>query len=392
MNNNILNTGVQQFINENLNTDILSLLLKKSVFASVLSKELVAQIEAKKKCRDKLPTWFQTKNIYYPNKLNIEQTSSEQTAIYKASIPTKNTLLDLTGGFGVDSYFFSKKMTAVVHCEIDDNLSKIAAHNFKILGANNIKTTPENGIDYLRKTELFFDWIYIDPSRRNDAKGKVFFLEDCLPNVPENLELIFNKSNAAFIKTSPLLDFSVGIKSLQYVKEIHVVAVRNEVKELLWILEKNYKNSIQIKTINLTKTETVHFNYTLENEKELLITYNEPQLYVYEPNAAILKSGAFKSVAKRYGLHKLHEHSHLYTSNALLEFPGRRFLVKQTLSYSKKGLQGLKLHKANITTRNFPESVASIRKKHKIKDGGSNYLFFTTDCNNQKIVICCEKL
>jgi len=392
LNKKILHTGVQKFINENITTDILSLLLKKSIFPGISSKELVEQVEAKKKCKDKLSTWYNTKNIYYPNKLNIEQTSSERTAIYKASILTKKTLLDLTGGFGVDSYFFSKKMTQVVHCEINENLSKIAAHNFKILGANNIKNSTENGLNYVVKTDLFFDWIYIDPSRRNDAKGKVFFLEDCLPNVPENLELFLNKSDSILIKTSPLLDFSAGIKSLKFVKEIHVVAVQNEVKELLWVLKKNYTDKIQIKTINLTKAEIEIFNFTLADEKEATITFSEPQLYLYEPNAAILKSGAFKSVAKHYALHKLHEHSHLYTSNLLLDFPGRRFLVKQTLFYNKKEIQGLKLSKANITTRNFPESVASIRKKHKIKDGGNEYLFFTTNTAHKKIVIRCERL
>ncbi len=391
MNKNILNTGVQDFINKNLHTDIVSVLLKKNQFKDVSTQELVEQIEAKKKSKDKLPTWFSTKNIYYPNKLNIEQTSSEKTALYKASIIDKKTLLDLTGGLGVDSYFFSLKMIEVIHCEINKNLSKIATHNFKILGANHIKSISENGLNFLMKTNLFFDWIYIDPSRRNDAKGKVFFLEDCLPNVPENLEFIFNKSSNILIKTSPLLDFSVGIKSLKFVKEIHVIAINNEVKELLWVLEKNYKKPIQIKTINLTKNYDYIFNFELNAEKETLATYGKPQNYLYEPNAAILKSGAFKSISKQYKLNKLHEHSHLYTSDLLIDFAGRRFIIKKTIPYNKKEIQQLNLSKANITTRNFPESVANIRKKYKIKDGGYDYLFFTTNCLDEKIVIVCEK-
>ncbi|PKB44686.1 hypothetical protein AX016_2907 [Cellulophaga sp. RHA19] len=391
MNTAILHTNVQNFIAENLETDIMPILLKKDTFNDVTNKELAAQIEAKNKCKSKLPTWFTTPNIYYPNKLNIEQTSSEKTATYKASLVKGKTLIDLTGGLGVDCFYFAKKIALVHHCEISENVSKIAAHNFKTLGVKNINTCSENGIDHLKNTDLFFDWVYIDPSRRNDAKGKVFFLEDCLPNVPEHLDLIFSKADNILIKTSPLLDFSVGIKSLQNVKEIHVVALNNDVKELLWVLEKDYTGDIHIKTINLTKTEDLVFSFNYTNEKEAVFTYSEPQQYIYEPNSAILKAGAFKSVAAHYKLHKLHEHTHLYTSNDLIDFAGRCFKVETQIVFNKKEIQHLQLTKANITTRNFPESVANIRKKFKIKEGGNIYLFFTTDCNNKKVVLLCSK-
>ena len=183
MNKNRLKTGVQGFIQENIDTDIVSVLLKKSNFDDIDSKELAEQIEAKKKCKSKLPLWYKTTQIYFPNKLNIEQTSSEKTAAYKAKIVAGESLLDLTGGFGIDSYFFSKKMSEIYHCEIDKNLSEIAAHNFKILEAKNIKCVAENGLEFLEKNDAFFDWIFIDPSRRNETKGKVFFLEDCLLSI-----------------------------------------------------------------------------------------------------------------------------------------------------------------------------------------------------------------
>lgn len=391
MNTAILHTNVQNFIADNLETDIMSILLKKDIFNNVSNKEIAAQIEAKNKCKDKLPTWFTTPNIYYPNKLNIEQTSSEKTAKYKASIVKGKSLIDLTGGLGVDCFYFAQKITKVYHSEISENVSNIAAHNFKALNVHNIDTYSENGLDYLKNTDSFFDWIYIDPSRRNDAKGKVFFLEDCLPNVPEHLNLIFSKADNILIKTSPLLDFSVGIKSLQNVKEIHVVALNNDVKELLWVLEKDYKGDIHIKTINLTKTEDVVFSFSYTDEKNAAFTLSEPQQFIYEPNSAILKAGAFKSVASHYKLGKLHEHTHLYTSNTLIHFAGRCFKVEKQIAFNKKEIQRLQLTKANITTRNFPESVANIRKKYKIKDGGSSYLFFTTDYHNNKIVLVCTK-
>ncbi|MFD2588194.1 class I SAM-dependent methyltransferase [Croceitalea marina] len=392
MNKSILNTGVQEFIQNNWNADIMSVLLKKQQFEGVSQKELAEQLEAKKKCQSKLPTWFTVPLLYYPNKLNIEQTSSEQTAEYKASLVHGKTLLDVTGGLGVDSYFFSKKMSTITHCELDQNLSKIATHNFKILDVKNITFKAENGVESLRHSDTNFDWVFADPSRRNEAKGKVFLLKDCLPNIPDELDAIFEKTKNVLIKSAPLLDIKQGILELQFVKEIHVVAVKNEVKELLWILEKEYEGDIKLKTVNLLKEGQQHFNFKLSEEKKALSKLSLPATYLYEPNAAILKSGGFKSVGKALGLQKLHEHSHLYTSDTLVDFPGRVFKIKTVVPYNKKAVLKLAINKANVTTRNFPEAVATIRKKLKIKDGGEDYLFFTTDINNLCIVIHCQKV
>ncbi|MGY8915991.1 MAG: THUMP-like domain-containing protein, partial [Flavobacteriales bacterium] len=357
MNKNILHTGAQEFIVKNLNTDIVSVLLKKVVFDGVGTKELVQQIEAKKKCESKLPIWFQTNGIYYPDKLNIEQTSSETTAQYKANLVNGKFMIDLTGGYGVDDYFFSKKFEQVTHCEININLSEIAAYNYVVLGVKNILCIPDNGLEFLADTSQNFDWIYIDPSRRNDTKGKVFMLSDCLPDVPNNLTLLFDKASNILIKTSPLLDFTIGINELRFVKEIHVVAVKNEVKELLWILEKGYKGEIGIKTINFNTDGIEKFEFDWIDEKRTIAQFDTPQTYLYEPNAAILKSGGFKTVGNSYGLKKLHEHSHLYTSKTLVDFPGRSFKIEKILPYNKKAIQQLGISKANVTTRNFPESV-----------------------------------
>lgn len=389
MNKTILNTGVQNFIQKNWNTDIVSVLLKKPIFDGISQKELVEQLEAKKKCVKKLPTWFETSNIYYPKKLNIEQTSSEKTAAYKSQIVTGETLLDLTGGFGVDSYFFSKKIDKVFYTEIDARLAQIASYNFKILDAKNVEVIAKDGISFLESVEKRFDWIYIDPSRRNDLKEKIFRLADCAPNVIEHIDTLFHKSDNIILKTSPLLDISRGIEELQNVSEIHVVAVNNEVKELLWVLKKTNRESPLIKTINLKGTHE-SFDFVLSTEKETDSTFAEPRQYLYEPNAAILKSGAFKQIGNRFFLKKLHEHSHLYTSDELIEFPGRRFKVENVLRYNKKARGSLNIKKANITIRNFPKSVADIRKKHKIKEGGGIYLFFTKNFLDQLIVIVCS--
>ena len=386
MNPAILHKNVQEFISNNLKTDLTKLILKGSPFHTVTIQELATQIVSKKKSAKKLPSWFTTRNIIYPPKLNIEQSSSEITARYKSSLVSGTSLIDITGGFGVDTYAFSKQEKEVTHCEINPDLSTIVAHNYKQLGVKNIRTISCDGIGYLKNASENFDCIYIDPSRRNEAKGKVFLLKDCLPNVPENLDFLFSKSNTILIKNSPILDITSTINELNFVKEIHIVAVDNEVKELLFLLEKDHAKNIQIKTINFQKETQQEFQFT--SNKEVVSSYSEPLTYLYEPNAAILKSGGFHQVSQQLTVFKLHQHSHLYTSTKRIEFPGRVFKIEQVIPYDRKQLKKLvKDGKANITTRNFPETVAQIRKKTTLKDGGHHYLFFTTDLNNKPLVI-----
>lgn len=391
MNSALLHTTVQDFINIHLKTDVTKLILKGSPFENISIQDIAEQIEAKKKCEKKLPTWFHTKNIYYPNKLNIEQTSSEITANYKSKLVEGNSLIDITGGLGIDTYYFSKQVKNVNHCELNNDLQQLVAHNIKALKVENIKTFAGNGLDYLKNKTKTYDWIYIDPSRRSDTKDRVFLLKDCLPNVPENLTLLFEKSNSILLKVSPILDISSAIQELKFVKEIHIVAVKNEVKELLFILKKGFIGNIKIETINFKTTINQHFNFIFQSEA--VSTYAEPKKYLFEPNAAILKAGAFNQVSEHLNIDKLHQHSHLYTSNNLIQFPGRRFKINHCIPYDKKIIKKLiPSKKANITTRNFPETVNQIRKKTSLKEGGNHYLFFTTNINNNHIVLICEKV
>ncbi|AOW20068.1 THUMP-like domain-containing protein [Urechidicola croceus] len=391
MNQLILNNNIQEFINKHLNSDIAKILFKGISFTDVSTQEVVEQIEAKKRCEKKLPTWFENENIYFPNKLNIEQTSSEKTALYKSNLVNGISLIDLTGGFGVDCFYFSKKINQVTHCEINEELSEIVSHNFNQLEISNIQTIASDGIEYFKKINQKYDWVYIDPSRRNDSKGKVFLLRDCLPNVPNNLELLFKHSDNILIKYSPILDITSAINELRLVKEIHVVAVNNEVKELLFILENNYLGKIQIKTTNILKKTNQNFDFIFQNNA--IPNFGIPEKYLYEPNAAIMKSGGFNDISTQLKISKLHQHSHLYTSDELVDFPGRRFEIKHAIPFDKKLLKRLINNgKANITTRNFPQNVAYIRKKLGIKDGGNQYVFFTTDINDKHIVLICEKI
>ena len=392
MNTLILNSENQDFINDNLEKDVSKMLLQTHSEITIDIKLLAEQIEAKKRCKYKLPTWFQTPKIYYPNKLNIEQTSSEITAAYKAQLINGNNLIDLTGGFGVDCYYFSKQFESVIHCEINKELSSIVDYNFKLLDVDNIKCVSYDGVTYLKQSTNRYSWIYLDPSRRHNQKGKVFFLKDCLPNVPNILDDLFAYSDHILIKTSPLLDISLGINELKHVNSIHVLAVNNEVKELLWILKKEKNAPIKITTANIIDAIPSKFEFFLNDEANTVSIYSLPLKYLYEPNAAILKAGAFNSIAEKLDLKKLHRHTHLYTSDKQITFPGRVFAIIKIVPYNRKSLKNLDISKANITTRNFKESVQAIRKKFKIKDGGDQYLFFTTNIKLEQIVIICNKI
>ena len=392
MKSTLLNTEIQKFINANIGNDISKLALQKNPFPETDWIEIFNQISAKTKAKEKLPTFFNTKNIIYPAKISVEQTSSEKTALYKTRLVSGESLIDLTGGFGVDDFYFSKKINQVIHCEINPELSEIVKWNFKQLKAGNIECHSGDSTEILQHLAQKWDWIYIDPSRRHDAKGKVFLLKDCFPNVPENLELYFSFSSHILIKTSPLLDLSAGLSELKNVKSIHIIAVKNEVKELLWELEKDYSGTIAVHTVDVSKEKENTFSFGLDENHD--VAYALPATYLYEPNAAIMKSGGFDAVASQFQIGKLHKHSHLYTSGEkIANFPGRVFKINQAIPYNKTEMKKLsELKKANITTRNFPDTVETIRKKWKVDDGGETFCFFTTNKNNDKIVLLCTKI
>ena len=321
---NILKPEIQDFINANIDKNINKLALQKNPFPDVEWIVLLNQIEAKAKSKLKLPTWFATENIVYPSKISVEQTSSEKTAVYKAYLISGESLIDLTGGFGVDDFYFATKINNVAHCEINPELSEIVQHNFEQLNVKNIHCYSGDSLEILVKLNSKWDWIYIDPSRRNDAKGKVFMLQDCLPNVPEHLDLLFEYSNSILIKTAPLLDISAGLSELKNVKTIHIVALENEVKELLWELHKDYTGKTTIKTANIVKENIETFEFVLNDATENP-QYGLPEKYVYEPNSAIMKSGGFDEVSTFFKLKKLHKHSHLYTNSNSNFFPRKSF-------------------------------------------------------------------
>lgn len=380
---------VQEFIKKHTGDDINRLALQKNPFPEIAYTEIINQISARQKAKDKLPTWYAFDNIIYPSKISVEQTSSEIAAKYKSGLVAGDCLIDMTGGFGIDDFYFAKKVLKVTHCEMNLELSAIAKHNFEVLGIGNVECLPGNSLDVLELTNRKWDWMSIDPARRSDAKGKVFMLKDCQPNVPELLETYLNYTENILIKTAPLLDIAAGLSELNHVKAIHILAIHNEVKELLWILEKGFDGTPLIVANCITKTGEEVFETHLD--EDAIATYSLPQQYLYEPNSAIMKSGAFEAVSQHYKVNKLHKHSQLYTSDTLIDFPGRKFTINEVLPYQKGEMKQLKGKKMNVTARNFPLQVADILKKWKIKDGGDTYAFFTTNKEGDKIVVVCSK-
>jgi len=386
----LLKSEIQQYIRKNTAQPVTQLALQKNPFPDVEWTEVLNQIAARQKAKEKLPTWYEAENIVYPSKISVEQTSSETAALYKSGLVSGESLIDLTGGFGIDDYYFSKKVAQVTHCELNKDLSAIALHNFKVLGADNIQCLPGDSLTTLTEANKQWNWLYADPARRSDTKGKVFMLKDCLPSIPDLLDIYFKYTNNILIKTAPLLDITAGLNELHFVKAIHIVAVNNEVKELLWILQKGYTGSPELVAVNLSKEGKDIYKTPLDNNTDAV--YGMPDKYLYEPNSAIMKSGAFNAVGNMYNLEKLHRHSQLYTSGSLIDFPGRRFMINQILPYQKADMkQYAEGKKMNVTARNFPLQVTDILKKWKIKDGGDTYAFFTTNVANEKVVLLCSK-
>lgn len=392
LNKNLLKPEVRSFIRENLHSDPAELILKGSPFEDVDIREIVVQIQGKQKAKKKLPLWFENDKVLFPPQLNLSQSSSQTTALYKAGLVSGEVLADLTGGFGVDSFYFSKRVNKVIHCEQNEEISELAKHNFSVLSTqNNMEFYQGDGIEFITNLDKPVDFIYADPGRRSDSGSKVFRLEDGQPDILKNLDLLLSKCRQILLKTSPFLDLTQGIEQLKIVKEIHVVSVKNEVKELLWIITQNPSENIPVKTVDFAGEQTLFFEGSLLEEKEAKVRFSPPLSYLYEPNTAILKAGFFKLIGQKFNLFKLSDNAHLYTGEQLISFPGRSFKILNIIPVQKKKFKRQGIEKANITVRNFPLSVEQIRKKYKIKDGGKDYLFFTENSNGKHICIHAEK-
>ncbi|HOX81437.1 MAG TPA: RsmD family RNA methyltransferase [Chryseolinea sp.] len=379
----LLSSDVKSFIHQHENDDVKPLVLKHKFIHGIPSSVIADQINGRRKAKEKLPMFYHTKGIVYPPGVNVEQSSSEQTAGYKATIfaqhsaELKNkTLVDLTGGLGIDSFFLSRTFKNVQYIEPNESLLEISKHNHHQLGADNIQyhhTTAEN---FLSRGHSF-DLAYIDPSRRAAGNQKVYSLNDCEPNIVQLQDVIFEKADCLMIKASPLFDIQQGLKELKFVQQVFVVSVNNECKELLFSSRKNFSDEPEILAINISSNNRIDsFSFQFSRERQTEIPFSDPLTYLYEPNASILKSGAFKTLGVQFNISKIHPSTHLYTSDQYLEnFSGRKFKIEAFVKPDAKTLKAFFPEgKANITTRNYPLSVDELKKKTGLKDGGDKFL------------------
>jgi len=366
----ILDQNIQDYINANLNTDLHALLLKKSPFPEVSMLEIVQQIKGKQVAQKKFP-FLLKEGIIFPPQLNLEQSSSEKTAQYKSRLLEGEKFIDLTTGFGIDAYYLSENFKEITLVEQNPDLLEIVRNNWNILGkkATFINQKLE---DFLEKNKEVFDVIYLDPARRDSNKNKFFLLEDLSPDILTIKQTLLSSADKVVIKLSPLIDIKYLISVLPNIFRIDVIAVKNDVKEIVVFLSSQKNDTISCHCVNLESDDPV-FEFKVGDEENAHAEYGEPEKYIYIPNNTILKAGIFNLISYKNGLKKLHPNTHIYTSDSMMQdFPGRIFEME---SVDAKNIK--KKSQYNIISKNYPLKPEEIRKKYGIKDGGENYLIFT---------------
>ncbi len=393
----------EAFIEEHAEDNVQTLALRAARYPKVNMSTAIVQIAARQTARTKLPTWWQTTGVRYPSHLSMEQCSSEITARYKTTlIPEElkgGSFTDLSGGFGVDFTCMAQHFNEVTYVERQEPLCALAEHNLPLLGVPHAQVVNADSAKYLENMSRQ-SVIFIDPARR-DLKGrKTVAVSDCEPDVGRLHGLLMEKAERVIVKLSPMLDISLALEQLPTVREVHVVAMGGECKELLLVMEANAssENARIICThlpANVPAVWPASFSFTRKEEEESPCRIaSEIKTYLYEPNSVLLKAGAFRIVAAQYDVEKLHPNSHLYTSDRWIpDFPGRRFEVIGYGGFGKREMKNLLLSvkKANLTVRNFPNSVADLRKRLKLAEGGDDYLFATTLAEGNKVWILCRK-
>ena len=450
-----MNQATQDFIRQHQDDDVRQLAFLGSKYPEVDMPFALDQIRGRKMARVKLPRWASLEGIIYPPHISMEQCSSESTALYKAELaarlldlPASSSgiemkaeneieFVDLTGGFGVDfSYIAARLGVKSMYVERQAHLCEAAKENFERLGLKNAIVKNGDGIEVLHsflpkkddaasaddslgiiydqplsllKTKLGLKLIFIDPARRDDAGNKVVSLKDCTPDVTVLQEEMLSKADYVIIKLSPMLDWHRAISELSHVREVHIISVNNECKELLLVLsarnlgdmeassadgEVKHAGNLRIYCVNDAQSFVCDELDMESSSVRIASPVLEEMQYLYEPNASLMKAGCFGVLSKRYGARMLSKNSHLFVSRDLIAaFPGRSFRIIAISSFNKKELKRYLsgITKANIATRNFPLSVAELRKRLKLKDGGETYIFATTLSDESHVLVITEK-
>ena len=403
----MMNQATQDFIRQHQDEDVRQLAFLGSKNPEVDMPFALDQIRGRKMARAKLPRWANIDGIIYPPHISMEQCSSESTALYKAELaarllglPASSSseeigFVDLTGGFGVDfSYIASRLGMSSMYVERQAHLCEAAKENFERLGLKNAIVKNEDGIEVLHSLKEL-KLIFIDPARRDDAGNKVVSLKDCTPDVTVLQEEMLLKADYVIIKLSPMLDWHRAISELSHVREVHIISVSNECKELLLVLStRNMGEKLRIYCINDAQSFVCDELDMESSSVKIAPSTLEEMQYLYEPNASLMKAGCFGVLSERYDARMLSKNSHLFVSREpIAAFPGRSFRIIAVSSFNKKELKRhlSGITKANIATRNFPLSVAELRKRLKLKDGGEIYIFATTLSDDSHVLVITEK-
>lgn len=383
MNEALAKDEVQEWLQTNLTADIRKLAFESSPFEGISMPNLLNQLQLRQHVRKKLPLWYQTKGLLYPQKVNIEQTSSARAAQYKSQWVQGKELIDVTGGFGVDSYYFAQKMEQVIHVEQNPDLQQIAAHNFRHLGANNIHSVLGDGIEFIDSLDREVDVIFIDPSRRADSNERVILLHEMQPDLLKHQNLLLQKANEVVVKLAPMLDLQYIMQHLLHIKSMHVVAVQNEVKEILVVQSREVAKenpAPQVYVVNLeSEWKTLQFTPQLHRTAPIA----EPKKYLYLPSSALMKVLQILDFGEFWKLDSLHPDTTIFTSDNLYEnFPGEIFTNYHEINLKKGNFSNQSFR---IIHRNYPLKIAQIKKKYRIKDDGTQILIFTQIASGSRI-------
>lgn len=385
-----------KFIEDNEGKDVDGLRLKYSAKGdSDFDLDLcLDQIEARNRFERKLPSFFKIRGVVFPPRMNLEQSSSEQTALYKQGlIQNGETLVDLTSGFGADSFFLAQKASRVVCVERDGTLSRLCAFNFRLAGLTNCEFVNGSCEQYLQEMDRV-DVIYIDPSRRDEHKNRLLSLSSFSPDVLKLMPQLTDKASRVIVKLSPMTDLKLLRQEVEYLTDIHIVSLRNECKEVLAVISKVEDKPLMYHCVNILEQKTDCTDFFFEKAVANLDSVkfsSEMKKFFFEPNSSFLKAGIFTPLCMKYNVEKLHPNTHLFTSDERIgDFEGRGF---ELLEQRHAGIKALRdIERANITVRNFPWTVETIRKRTKIKEGGDLYLFFTTLLGERKVCLLARKI
>ena len=386
-----LSDATLQFIREHKDCDTRGLALTAARHPEVDMIQALQQIAGRQTAALKLPSWAAVDGLLYPMHLSMEQCSSEATASYKASLVSGDTFADLTGGLGADFSFIARNFRIADYVEKNETLCALATHNLPLLGFPDAHVHNATAEDYLMRMDPV-DCIYLDPSRRDSNGGRVVRLSDCQPDVTALEKTLTRKARRVMIKLSPMLDIAAVLRELNSISQMHIIAAGGECKELLLILEKDVTEEPSVVCATLPSSI---FRFTVSEEKGAACSIADRLGgYLYEPNAALMKGGCFRLLSERLGVNKLHPFSHLYTSDKLIDFPGRTFSVEGVSGFAKRQLKAFltSIDRANVVVRNFPSSAEELRRRLKLKDGGDTFVFATTMRDGDKVLIKARRI